>query len=105
MKLIQAIVSNRDGNQIMEQLGRNDFIVTKLSTTGGFLRKGNTTLLLVTDEELVEKAIEIIKNNSTKREPAGASEMAQQVESQGGRTIMVGGAVIFVLDVEKFEKI
>lgn len=105
MKLIQAIVSNRDGNQIMEQLGKNDFIVTKLSTTGGFLRKGNTTLLLVTDEELVEKAIEIIKNNSTKREPAGASEAAQQVEAQGGRTIMVGGAVIFVLDVEKFEKI
>ena len=104
MKLIQAIVSNKDGNQIMEQLGKNDFIVTKLSTTGGFLRKGNTTLLLVTDESLVDKAVEIIKNNSTKREPAGASEVPQQM-SPSAKTIMVGGAVIFVLDVEKFEKI
>lgn len=104
MKLIQAIVSNKDGNQIMEQLGKNDFIVTKLSTTGGFLRKGNTTLLLVTDESLVDKAVEIIKNNSTKREPAGTSEVPQQM-SPSAKTIMVGGAVIFVLDVEKFEKI
>lgn len=104
MKLIQAIVSNKDGNQIMEQLGKNDFIVTKLSTTGGFLRKGNTTLLLVTDESLVDKAVEIIKNNSTKREPAGASDVPQQM-SPSAKTIMVGGAVIFVLDVEKFEKI
>lgn len=105
MKLIQAIVSNKDGNQIMEQLGKNDFIVTKLSTTGGFLRKGNTTLLLVTDESLVDKAVEIIKNNSTKREPAGATEVPQQMSSPSAKTIMVGGAVIFVLDVEKFEKI
>ncbi|MBE7047820.1 MAG: transcriptional regulator [Ruminococcaceae bacterium] len=110
MKLLLAIVNNEDGNLVMRELNKAGFSVTKMASTGGFLRAGNTTLLVGTEEEEVQKAVDIIAKHSMKRmqvmftpEPfIGAlgndlSSFPEEIET--------GGATIFVVDVERFEKI
>ena len=53
MKLILAIVSNDDSSSVSSALNKENFQVTRLATTGGFLRAGNTTLIIGCEEELV----------------------------------------------------
>ena len=67
MKLILAILSNDDSPVASNALNKNGFSVTKLATTGGFLRAGNTTLIIGCEDEKVEATIDIIKEYSSKR--------------------------------------
>lgn len=108
MKLIYAIVRNTDGNSVVEGLNMKGFSVTKLATTGGFLRKGNTTLIIGTQEDKVQEVIDIVKNICGPRQRVMANTAVLDGMSQGGLgavSVDVGGATIFVLNVEKFEKI
>ena len=108
MKLIYAIVSNDDSNAVSGALTKAGFSATKLASTGGFLLSGNTTFMICTDDEKVDAAIKIIASKSKKRTqmiPSSAS-----FGMSGGYTpypveVTVGGATIFVTNVERFEKI
>lgn len=108
MKLVLAIVNNDDSALAASALTENGFSVTKLSTTGGFLMVGNTTLLIGTEDAAAPKVIEILKKYCTTRKhiPSptasfgmGMNHMSLQEE------VTVGGATIFVLDVGHMEKI
>lgn len=107
MKLIIAIVNNDDCHAVLGEITRNGLSATKLSTSGGFLRAGNATLLIGAEEEKVSEIIEIIRRFSSKRtqlvqaNPAfsGESFIPMPVE------VTVGGATVFVLDVEDFYKL
>ena len=109
MKLVFAIVSNDDATSVMKELNKEGFQVTKMASTGGFLRVGNVTLLVGTEEENVPKAIDIISKFSAKRKQVvfsgepyiGATTGYMSFPSE----IEVGGATIFVIDVERFEKL
>lgn len=107
MKLIIAIVSNDDSHALSNALTKENFSVTKLSTTGGFLKMGNTTLLVGTDDDQVNKCIDIIKEQSKQRTEMVPSTAAYDI----GRfatfpvEVTVGGATIFVVDVEQFIKV
>ena len=70
MKMITAIVNKEDANAVCNALTKGGFSVTKLSTTGGFLMAGNMTLLIGTDDEKVDKCIELIVQDirNTKKE-------------------------------------
>ncbi len=108
MKLILAIVHNDDGNKVLSQLNEAGFRVTKLATTGGFLRAGNMTLLVGTEEERMEEAIEIFKERCHTRKhivttPVSVGIAGMYTPQPMG--IEIGGATIFVLDVDRFEKI
>ncbi len=106
MKLIIAIVSNDDSAAVNANLTEHGFMVTRLSTTGGFLRAGNTTLICGTDDEKVDEAIELIKEEAKKRTeivPATAAFNMNQIASYPVE-VKVGGATIFVLDVAQFIK-
>lgn len=106
MKLIIAIVSNDDNAAVTGALTENGFSVTRLSTTGGFLRAGNTTLLVGTEDSKVDEAIELIKSESKKRTeivPAAATFDAHHYAAYPVE-VQVGGATIFVVDVDKFIK-
>ena len=61
MKLIIAIVQDEDAARLVSNLMNEGYSVTKLATTGGFLRAGNTTLLLGVDEEKFQGAMDIIE--------------------------------------------
>lgn len=107
MKLIMAIVSSDDGSKVINALTNSGFAVTKLSTTGGFLATGNTTLLVGVEDSKVDEVLEIIKSKSKKRDkvvPTSASYGAG-VYTAFPIDIKVGGAIVFVLDVDRFEKI
>ena len=104
MKLIMAIVSNDDSSSVISALNTEGFQVTLLATTGGFLQAGNTTLIIGTDDEKVEHAVEIIGQESSRRTemvPSTASYDMGQFASMP-LEVTVGGATIFVLNVEQF---
>ncbi|AOT70289.1 cyclic-di-AMP receptor [Geosporobacter ferrireducens] len=108
MKLIIAIVHDEDTHNVMEKLTDQAYRVTKLASTGGFLRAGNTTLLVGVEKEKVQDVIETIKATCKNRKeiaPAAAPMMgASGVFMSYPVEVQVGGATIFVLDVEQFEK-
>ncbi len=63
MKLVIAIVRDSDSDAISHALTSADLRVTQVASTGGFLRRGNTTLLIGLDDEQVEPALDIIRKN------------------------------------------
>ncbi len=108
MKLVITVVHDRDKNRITEALLRNGFKFTKIGSTGGFLREGNVTLLIGVEASDAERLMEVISDSCRTREqfinvlppdtaPVGAF-MASPVK------VVVGGAVCFVMDVERFER-
>ncbi|MGI6326888.1 MAG: cyclic-di-AMP receptor [Saccharofermentanales bacterium] len=109
MKLIFAIVQDEDSPRLMAELNNSGYRVTKLNSSGGFLRSGNTTLMIVINEELMEEVLGIIRKFSSSRQAAINTSLAPV--SMGGSfvpypvEIVVGGATIFVVNVEHFEKI
>ena len=86
MKLILAIINHDDANTVTQALTKKGFSSTKLATTGGFLMAGNVTILIGVDEEKVQTVIDIIYPS-------------MPVE------VVVGGATIFVVDIERFERV
>ena len=107
MKLILAIVSNDDSSKVAKELTKARFSVTKLATTGGFLMAGNTTFLVGTDDDKVDDVIHIIGSHSKKRTqmvPSSASYGVGMYTSFPVE-VQVGGATIFVLPVDRFEKL
>lgn len=107
MKLIFAIVSNDDSSRVSKELTKNRFSVTRLATTGGFLMAGNTTFLIGTDDDKVDEVISIIGKHSKKRTqmvPSSASYGVGMYTSFP-MEVQVGGATIFVTNIERFEKL
>lgn len=107
MKLVIAIVHDDDVSTLLKELVKANFRSTKLSTSGGFLRSGNTTLLIGVEadrlEELfgvIERSCKIRKETVTTPPMLGeGSMMSMPIE------ISVGGATMFVIDVEKYIKL
>jgi uncharacterized protein YaaQ len=109
MKLVVAIVQGEDAGQTMQALNSAGISVTRLASSGGFLQQGNATLLIGVDEERVEQVLHLVRENCRERnryltpmppmvEP-GEMFMPFPVEVQ------VGGATIFVVNVEQFERL
>ena len=106
MKLVIAVVQDQDSNRLSNALTKHNFRATKLASTGGFLRSGNTTFMIGTEESLVPKLLEVIKENCRARE-----QMVTPVSPMGGNAdsyipypveVEVGGATVFVLPIEQF---
>ncbi len=106
MKLLIAIINNDDSHRVLNEIGRAGLYATKLSTTGGFLRTGNLTLLMGVEDERLEDALEVLRQNCPKREEMTAAipSFAEDIMSAAPVKITVGGATVFVLDVEQFHK-
>ena len=96
MKLLIAIVQDKDAHLLGDEFAQANIRATRLSTTGGFLRAGNTTFLIGIEEERVDEALDIIKENCQSREQMLDSAIATPV------SVRVGGATVFVLPVDSF---
>jgi uncharacterized protein YaaQ len=93
-KLIIAVVQNEDADAVVDALLEEEFRATRLASTGGFLRRGNTTLMIGADESQVDSVLELIKQhaNATGEAPsAGQSQPA--------------AATVFVLDLEEYQRL
>lgn len=105
MKMMTVIISRRDSDSVCRALTESGYYFTKMASTGGFLSAGNTTLMIGTEADQVQGAIDIIRANCSKRVENIASTTPMPSKSITNPTqVVVGGATIFVTDVEKFEK-
>lgn len=107
MKLIHAITSTEDAHDVSKALTKAGISSTKLASTGGFLMSNNTTFIIAVEDNLVDKAIAVIKSQSKKRTqlvPPAATfglDMLTPIPVE----VTVGGATIVVTNIERFEKI
>ena len=109
MKRLIAIVQDEDTSRLMNKLMNEGFGATKLATTGGFLRSGNTTLLIGVDDEKVSTVMNIIEQTCKSRKQmapvhAPMSGSAGMYVPAYPVQVTVGGAIVFVMDVEQFHK-
>lgn len=88
MKMIIAIIRDIDSEPVSESLISKGFRVTRVASTGGFLRRGSTTLMIGVGEDKVNEAIQVIKDNSTEPDESGTKR-----------------ATLFVLNVEHFSQL
>ena len=106
MKLITAIVHKKDVNDVCEVLTENGFEFTKMSTSGGFLKSGNVTLLIGTEDDQVDSVLHLIRKNCSRRTekvvPLSGSPVPSTLAYM--TEVTVGGAIVFVTDVVRFEK-
>ena len=107
MKLIIAILQDKDGLTALNELNRRGFRATKLASTGGFLREGNTTILVGTEEPDVEQVLAVLRRTSSLRQET----LTPTAPTHSGEPyvpfpveVTVGGAPIFVLSVDRYEK-
>jgi len=107
MKLIIAIINHDDANAVTQSLTRHGFSSTKLATTGGFLMAGNVTILVGVDEEKVQEVIDVIREQSHSRKQMipTTTEMSYGYYPTMPVEVTVGGATIFVVDIERFERL
>ena len=105
MKLVFAIVNSDDSQAVGKALTKAGFYATKLASTGGFLSAGNTTFLTCVEEERLDTLIEVIREKSHKRKKTVPNGMPISAEAEFPVEVEVGGATVFVTDVERFEKL
>lgn len=108
MKLLIIIIQDDDASFLMDSLMDEDYRFTKLSSTGGFLKKGNTTLLLGVDDDKVDDALSIVEDNCKQRSsmkvipnPSASNAYSASVPVE----VNTGGAIVFVLDIDQYVKI
>ncbi len=106
MKMVVAVIQDKDSNRLTDALADQNFKTTKLSTSGGFLKEGNTTLMIGCEDANVDAVLNIIKDNCSQRE-----QMVAPISPMGGNAdsyipkpvkVEVGGATVFILPVESF---
>ena len=107
MKLIIAIVQDEDASRLISNLMSEGFGVTKLATTGGFLKAGNVTILIGLDESKLDECFDIIREHSSSRKQIvpTTAELGMGLFPSTPVQVDVGGATVFVLNVERFEKL
>jgi uncharacterized protein YaaQ len=106
MKLVIAIVQDQDSEAAVQALTERGHRVTRLATTGGFLRRGNTTLLVGAEDEQVEGVLDALRKKCRRRTvfTTLVSETPMMLPSSVVE-VEVGGATVFVLDMERFEQV
>jgi len=95
MKLIVAVVQNEDANDVVDALLEAEFRTTRLASTGGFLRRVQTTMMIGVEDAQVDTVIDIIRRKAHARAQG----------SDSGATVQVAAATVFVLDLEGYERL
>ncbi len=108
VKLAVCIVHSRDKGRVTDELVRAGFKFTVIGSTGGFLREGNTTFLIGFEDDEMNTLLEVISTNSQAREQV-VNVTPFEAGPQGGFMsspvkVPVGGAVVFLLNVESFHR-
>jgi uncharacterized protein YaaQ len=107
MKFLIAIVQDYDCDRLLRTVTASGFRATRISSTGGFLRAGNTTVLMGIDDDQVERCVNLIRQACQSRTEVKVDAANEYVEwfAAGIHEVTVGGAVIFVVNVSRFEQI
>ena len=109
MKLVMAVIQDADAATLMRALSDDAFDVTKLASTGGFLREGNTTLMLGVQDERMDELTALVRTTCRARTRLVTPSLPMGEQGEGmvaePLEVPVGGAVMFVLGVDEFIKV
>lgn len=109
MRLVIAMIQDQDVNRLLGVLMDHGYSATKLASTGGFLRQGNTTLLIGVADEKVPEVTGLIKDTCHSRKqlvtPLASVGRSMNNYMPNPVEVSVGGATIFVVDVLDFAKV
>lgn len=109
MKMIIAVIHDEDSHQLMEKLTKEGFMATKLASTGGLLKTGNTTLFVGVNKDDVDKVVDIIKDicKTSKKISLINPPVSNVPDNMLSYPVevTVGGATVFVLDVDQYFKV
>ena len=108
MKLIVAVVQDYDAQQLLTAITQAGFRATRIGSTGGFLRVGNTTLLMGVEDHQVQRILRIVEANCRERTETVQPEIVGDIHEWYPPElveVVVGGATAFVVNVERFERI
>lgn len=108
MKLVIGIINSDDAADLLNEITKASFQATKLSTSGGFLKTGNVTVLVGVEDEKTEEVIGIFKNCCSRRTQLISTTppfLGEGFINAAPVEITIGGATLFVVDVEQFMKI
>jgi uncharacterized protein YaaQ len=107
-KLCVMIVWDQDADRLMQRLVENGFPATRIGSTGGFLRRGNSTILSGVTEDEVEHVVALVREECHARKDFVPVQTLPFLGDGGFSAepveVRVGGAIVFVLDVERFER-
>ncbi len=95
MKLIIAVIQNEAADAVVDALLEAEFRATRLASTGGFLRRGNTTLMIGSEEEQVDLVLDLIRQHA--RSAVAPTESADGPQA--------AAATVFVLDLEEYQRL
>jgi uncharacterized protein YaaQ len=108
MKLVLAILQDRDADLTLERLTAQHIGVTRVATSGGFLRQGSTTLLMGVEDAQISTIEAVLKETCQRRKmfmpiAAGITDPAYGLHNQ--IEVEVGGATMFVFDIDQFDQV
>jgi uncharacterized protein YaaQ len=106
-KLIVVITSDDEAEALIKKLVERGYPATKVSSTGGFLRRGNATIFSGVEASDIDNVVAIIRKECQARTefiPAQALPFPESIYPAEPVQVRVGGAIVFVLPVERFEK-
>ena len=106
-KLVIVITDDDEADRLIDKLVERGYPATKVSSTGGFLRKGSATILSGVDGNDVDAVLVIIRAETKARTeyvPAQATPFPDTALPREPIPVRVGGAIVFVLNVERFLK-
>ncbi|TYC48908.1 hypothetical protein ESZ50_06515 [Weissella muntiaci] len=104
MKMITAIVQDKDVNQLSDKFVKARIQATRLHSTGGFLRSGNTTFMIGVEDDQVDTVLEVIKTTAQTRKQimTPAVNLDMTFDASMPVEVQVGGATVFIQDVSAF---
>ncbi len=109
IKLVLAIVQEKDAGRLIDALSESGIQATMLASTGGFLREGNSTVLSGVEDNQVEAVLATIRRTCHRREQyvSPLPPVIEPVDSYITYPVKVevGGAIVFVVQVEQLERI
>ena len=108
VKLVLAVIQNEDENALMHAMETRGLGVTRIGSSGGFLRANNVTLMLAVEDDQLEHALDLLKKycrRRTRQLRPSATGAEARARFPGAVPIQVGGAAVFVLDLERMERL
>src|SRR4051812_41572161 len=108
MRLVVAIIQDYDTDRLLRALSEASIGATRIASTGGFLRMGNTTVLIGVAEERVDECLNILRTwchwRAERPDPETVDRLGL-LDAGSVSEVALGGAVVFVMPVERFERI
>lgn len=108
MKLVIAIVQDYDTDRLLRAITAAGLRATRIASTGGFLRMGNTTILLGVENDQVQTCLNVLGSTCCSRVERPPAELVDELGYFGPGTVSevtIGGAVVFVVPVARFVRI